>query len=218
MILVFDLDDTLYPEITFVESGFRAVAKYLHTTYRVSAEDSMGVMLAELEANGRGKVFDRALEKWNLSTKERLGQCLQVYRSHKPDISLFDDARKVLTQCKNRAKYLVTDGNKHVQHNKVTALDLYHEFNKVFITRRYGIDREKPNPYCFLKICDLEKVKPEDVVYIGDNPKKDFVEIKKLGFKTVRVRRGMFKDYRLTAEYEADKLVESLTEIDFEKL
>ena len=27
MIIVFDMDDTLYPEISYVESGFRAVAK-----------------------------------------------------------------------------------------------------------------------------------------------------------------------------------------------
>ena len=28
-VLVFDLDDTLYPEISYVHSGFRAVAAFL---------------------------------------------------------------------------------------------------------------------------------------------------------------------------------------------
>ena len=36
MIIVFDLDDTLYEEITYVRSGFKAVASYLSQTYKKS--------------------------------------------------------------------------------------------------------------------------------------------------------------------------------------
>ena len=36
MILVFDLDDTLYDEITFVYSGFSAVSKYLSLQFNLN--------------------------------------------------------------------------------------------------------------------------------------------------------------------------------------
>jgi hypothetical protein len=39
MILIFDLDDTLYPEHTYVESGFSAVAKHLQLQRGWDAED-----------------------------------------------------------------------------------------------------------------------------------------------------------------------------------
>ena len=38
MILVFDLDDTLYPERTYVESGFKAVADSLAQKFGFDAD------------------------------------------------------------------------------------------------------------------------------------------------------------------------------------
>jgi len=130
-------------------------------------------------------------------------------------IQLYEDAQKVLEKLKGRRKYIVTDGNKMVQQRKVDALQLSGSFDKIFITRRYGIKSEKPDPYCFLKICTLENVDPRFVMYIADNPRKDFVGIKRLGFKTARVKRGMFKDVIMAPEYEADFCVDSLLDIEY---
>ena len=33
--IIFDLDDTLYPEEQFVESGFRIVSKYIYQKYKL---------------------------------------------------------------------------------------------------------------------------------------------------------------------------------------
>ncbi len=33
--VVFDMDDTLYDEMTFVQSGFRSVAQYLSTRFNL---------------------------------------------------------------------------------------------------------------------------------------------------------------------------------------
>lgn len=218
MILIFDLDDTLYPELTYVHSGFDAVARFLEKEYRIPPGDSLPVMHRELEQNGRGSVFDIVLEKYNLYSARNVGKCLKAYRFHTPVISLHEDAVEVLERNQASSQYLVTDGNKIVQGKKVAALKLGDVFKKVFITHRFGVDKAKPNPYCFLKISEIERAEPANIVYVGDNPRKDFVEIKKLGFRTVRVKRGMFKDLVLSREYEADICVNDLREIDFEKL
>ncbi len=44
----------------------------------------------------------------------------------------------------------------------------------------------------------------KDIVYIGDNPNKDFVNIKKLGFRTIRVLKGMFSNSNKETKFEAE--------------
>jgi putative hydrolase of the HAD superfamily len=66
------------------------------------------------------------------------------------------------------------------------------------------LKHSKPSPYGFHKILQWENAIPRNLVYIGDNPKKDFVNLKKDGFRTVRVLTGEHKDVEVPVEYEAD--------------
>lgn len=213
MILVFDLDDTLYDEITYVHSGFRTVSRYTEVRWGLNARHCYQLLLKTLDAEGRGKVFDTVLRHYGIATKTSVRECVSVYRSHQPVIQLYKSADKCLNRYRRSRKYLVTDGNKLVQSKKVQALGIASEFRRVMITHRYGLSRAKPSPYCFEKIVRIEQVKPEGVVYIGDNPAKDFVGIKPLGFKTIRVLTGAHKDIFRESQYEAHKTVRSLDEI-----
>lgn len=213
MILVFDMDDTLYDEMTFVRSGFKAVAQYMKATFGVSEEACYQLMLAELEATGRGRIFNRVLEEYGKLTKLHLQKCISTYRLHTPKIQLNADTLRCFERFKDHALYVVTDGHKLVQDQKVKALGLYDLVKKVFITYRYGLKHSKPSPYCFQKIAALEKVNPSDIVYIGDNPKKDFVGIKPLGFKTIRIRTGGFKDLEVAPSHQAHLSIHSLDEL-----
>lgn len=212
-VIVFDLDDTLYPEIEYVKSGFRAVAGYLHSHYSLPRNEVYEEMLKVLEAEGRGAVFNKVLEKHNLKTKHRITQCLSAYRLHIPEISLPDTTVNCLNRLKNIPKYIVTDGNKVVQYNKVKALGVESYMNQVFITHRYGVKHAKPSPYCFSLIQKKEVCQSENILYIGDNPKKDFVGIKPFGYKTVRILTGPYKDLDVKEEFEADYRISELSEI-----
>ena len=133
---------------------------------------------------------------------------------HKPKIQLYPEADTCLNRLCNYPIYIVTDGNKMVQENKLRALNLLSRVNFCYITHRYGVKNSKPSPYCFLKICERERVSPKDVIYIGDNPHKDFVGIKPLGFNTIRVRKGQYRDLIKPEKFEANYQIESLTELD----
>jgi len=212
MILVFDLDDTLYNEVDFVKSGFSSVSNYLSNTYKLPStfEDMCNL----LSKDGRGQIFNKILDKYNFFSIKRLKKCISIYRYHKPNIRLFDSAERCLQRFSAFTKYIVTDGNKLVQANKIKALNIMSMFTGIYITRNYGIDKEKPSPYCFLKIQARENSNPQNIVYIGDNSNKDFVGIKKLGFKTVRIKTGFYKDILVSKEYEAEFVLSSLDEID----
>lgn len=208
-VVVFDLDDTLYPEIEFVKSGFLAVARAFGEPLLFEK------MCALLETHGRGKVFDLALESFGLSSKSAIKQALSIYRQHTPKITLPRESQEILEYYQKRhiPLYIVTDGNKLVQANKIKALGLDRYVKKSFITHRYGTIHAKPSPHCFLKIAHNEGVEYGDVVYIGDNCNKDFVGIKKLGFRTIRIKQGMFADVQKPQEYQAEYEIQNLLEL-----
>lgn len=212
MILVFDLDDTLYEELTFVKSGFRAVARYLSEQFSVPVQTGLEFMLEKL-SSGRGRIFDDLLINYGIYKKNLVRKCVSIYRLHRPEITLYPEADACLERFRDYPLYIVTDGNKVVQQNKIKALGLDQRVKFCYITHRYGIKNAKPAPYCFLKICEREKVTPKEVVYIADNPHKDFVGIKPLGFKTIRVLQGAYREIRLSCDYEADNRIGALDEL-----
>ena len=62
----------------------------------------------------------------------------------------------------------------------------------------------------------MEKTSPTNLVYIGDDPQKDIVGLKREGFKTIRLFKGRFKNERFSKEFEADYKIKSLKEINEE--
>jgi putative hydrolase of the HAD superfamily len=218
MIIVFDMDDTLYDEMTFVKSGFRAVAQYMNATFGAEEAACYQLMLKELKENGRGRIFNRVLEEYGTLNKKHLKKSITTYRLHTPEITLNEDALRCFERFEAHPLYVVTDGHKLVQDSKVRALGLYERVKKVFITYRYGRHHSKPSPYCFERIAALESAQPSDIVYIGDNPHKDFVGIKPLGFKTIRIHTGGFKDDQVAPAYDAHLNIHSLDELTPELL
>ncbi|MCC2545236.1 HAD family hydrolase [Hymenobacter sp. BT175] len=212
-VLVFDLDDTLYPELTYVHSGFRAVAKMLASRFALPADSLWQELVAEEAANGRGRVFNTILERHQLSSTRLVRACLHTYRNHQPALTLHPDAERCLARFAKVPLYLVTDGHKGVQARKVAALGLFERVRHAFITNRYGTARAKPSPYCFEQICAREKAPPGQVVYIGDNPTKDFVGIKPLEFRTVRVLRGNYAHLPADDAHEAHRRILTLDEL-----
>jgi putative hydrolase of the HAD superfamily len=219
MIIVFDLDDTLYEEITYVRSGFKAVANYLYQTYKIETPEKIfRDFVQALEQQGRGRVFDSFLGKYNLSKRKVIKKCLSVYRLHDPDIRLSVSGQSCLERLKNYPKYLVTDGNKIVQTKKVKSLKIDKYFKQMMITHNYGLKYSKPSTYCFHKILQRENASPRDLIYVGDNPKKDFVNLKKDGFWTARVMTGVYRDIVASPKFEADYRINSLDKLSIKNL
>ncbi|GID07534.1 HAD family hydrolase [Pseudomonas sp. 008] len=211
MILIFDLDDTLYDESSFVTSGLGAVARHGEDAFGWDAERSLQFMLEVLEREGRGRVFDRWLELYGQLSKARVTECVKTYRHHRPSLELFPAARVLLGQLHGRVPlYLVTDGHKIVQKNKVDALGLFSVFHRVLITHRFGIHHAKPSIHCFEIIRQAEGCSWADMVYVGDNPAKDFVNLNLLGALTVRVQTGGHRNVIALPGYDAQVSIPDL--------
>jgi len=212
-VLIFDLDDTLYEERQYVESGFRAVAGHLHVTFGWGKGTVYRRMLEILAQRGRGRVFDLVLRERNIVSKRHVADCVMVYRTHKPMLHLAPQAKKMLSLLRGRSCYLVTDGHKIVQATKIKALGLDRFFKGIYITHRYGICHAKPSTYCFDLIRRRASCDWTDMAYIGDNPAKDFVNLNPLGVITIRVLTGVHRKSKAKAGYDSRFTINSLDEL-----
>lgn len=210
MVIIFDLDDTLYDERMYVKSGFQAVAAFGYERFGWDQDESFLLMVDLLEHNGRGAVFDQWLSTHRQYGKELVKKCVRVYRHHTPSIQLCTEARRLLPEISDYPLYLVTDGHKIVQQKKVNALGIEHYFKYVFITHRYGIRHAKPSTYCFSRIMEKEGCDWHNMLYVGDNPAKDFVNLNSLGVHTVRVLTGVHRNVIAKDGYEAQHIISDL--------
>ncbi len=53
--------------------------------------------------------------------------------------------------------------------------------DKIIVTDDYGKEYWKPSIRPFQMMLEYFNIKPEEAVYIGDNPNKDFLPCKELG-------------------------------------
>ena len=211
-IIIFDLDDTLIDEQKYVQSGFEYVSK------KISQEFQKKIIEKELNTIfrkfGRGKVFDIFFN--NLTKKNIINQYVKLYRGHYPNIRLKVEAKNLLDKLKkkNFSIYLLTDGDKLAQRQKIKKLNLKKYFKDIYVTHEYGKKNMKPSLYCFEKIKKIEKVKWSQIVYVGDNPKKDFINLNSMGAMTIRVLTGPFKNLKVQNKLDANYKIKNLKDIN----
>ncbi|QHE83765.1 HAD family hydrolase [Hydrogenophaga sp. BPS33] len=198
MILIFDLDDTLYDELTYVRSGFRAVAEWGERALGLAVDASFAQLNEIHDRDGRGRIFD----VW-LNGRAPVREAVRAYRHHTPHIKLWDSARHVLSTFRDRPLYIVTDGHKVVQDKKLTALQVRRHVRHAYITHRYGVAHAKPSTFCFELIARREGRPLSDLVYVGDNPAKDFVGLNAAGAHTIRVLTGQHRNVTARPGFDA---------------
>jgi putative hydrolase of the HAD superfamily len=192
--LIFDLDDTLYDEVDYCRSGFRAVAEHIAGSRPgLAGEAVFDVLWGEFLSGNRRNTFDTALSNLGVPvTQTLLEELVLFYRSHRPQISLPAESRGVLEKLSSGyGMALVTDGFMPAQRLKVESLGLDTHFRHIIYTEEMGREHWKPAPTGFLKALKLLDAEPFEVVCIGDNERKDFIAPNRMGAHTVQVLRPL---------------------------
>lgn len=214
--LVLDLDDTLYPEIDFVRSGFRAVA-HAHAGLLGDAAASIDLMWRIFNEADRTRVFNLALQHLGLTADAAtIAALVQTYRAHSPRISLHPDADRLLARAQGRLLLgIVSDGPLETQQRKVDALVLQPRVHAVELTDLYGREFWKPHPRAFESVARFLGCPHRELAYVGDNPEKDFIAPNRLGWTTIRIRRtdGIYRDRAAPPGGEPRFEIDTLDEI-----
>jgi putative hydrolase of the HAD superfamily len=215
--ILFDLDDTLYPELDFARSAMAAVAAGVEERWGVPAAAARVALDRALEVHGRGHTIDRALDALGVAYDgAAIAALVAAYRAHRPQLALHPDAARALDRLRARGVRLavVTDGDPAVQRAKAAALALERWMSHLRFTWDDGREHEKPHRRAFDPALAALGVDGAQAAYVGDNPAKDFVGARALGLATVRVLRGPHREAVARPGHEAAVDIASLDDLE----
>lgn len=218
--VIFDLDDTIYDERDYCRSGLAAVSSLIARMPSAPASERVLQVLWDVFSGGNHKTtFNAALDKLGIGYDERLiARLIEAYRNHSPELELPNDSREVIEQL--RAAYslaLLTDGFLPAQRLKVEALGIADYFRCIVYTEQLGRQFWKPSPAGYEKILAQLHAKPENAVYVADNPAKDFIAPNKLGCGTIQLVRPkrIHTEPATTPDAEAQHVIRAITELPY---
>lgn len=176
-VVIFDLDDTLYPEREYVYSGFDAVGELF------PKEKDLSRKLKDAFLAGRPAIDEVLTAEGLMEFKDK---ALHAYRFQTPVISLYPGVKEVLKSLQGYHLSMITDGRPEGQRAKIRALGIEEYFEEIIVTDELGgTEFRKPNPISFTMIHDKFGVPYERMMYIGDNAVKDFKAPETLGMKSL---------------------------------
>ena len=180
--VIFDLDDTLYSEKEYMKSGFKAVSDFLGGGY-------------EEKLRGYFEVGKPAIDELltEIGRRDEKDVALRIYRNNKPEIHLYEGVAEVLGRLRKTGMKIgiITDGRPEGQWNKIEALGLEELVDDIIITDELGgVQFRKPCDIAFRIMQNRWKLPASEIVYVGDNPNKDFQAPQQLGMKSVWFRNA----------------------------
>ena len=208
--IIFDLDDTLFPEIEFVKSAFKEISIYVLGKTGFDVYESMLKVYLRKE-----NVFEWLIDRY----KDQMPDCdlkflLTLYRNHRPAIKLAKETSVFLKKLriKKIKMGLITDGRSISQRNKLKALEIEFYFSDIIISEEFGSEKPNVNNYLF-----FEKNHPGHTFYfIGDNTSKDFIIPAKLGWKMICIKDNGFNVHKQDLDFSVKdiNLISSFDEIE----
>jgi len=181
--IIFDLDDTLYNEIDYIRSGYHAVAE------AYPDKDGLDVLLWEAYTKGQ-KAFDTVFPSVGLGPEDVM-KAVRIYRDHFPVLALSDEVREYVASLgKTHRIGIITDGRPEGQRQKIRSLglDSIFSWDDIIITDELGGTAfRKPAPDAYIKMQERWGLPFGEMLYVGDNPAKDFTAPLQLGMGAVRI-------------------------------
>lgn len=183
MIISFDLDGTLF-DMDFENTlWFEEIPKLYSEVHKISFEEAKKKVLSAYDEIGDEdyrwydphywiKRFDLG-KPWHEITKDL---------KHK--VHMYPEAKKVLSDLKEGNKLIVvSNATRDFINIKMEVENLGQYFDKIFsVTSDFGVVKKDTDVY--KKVCEIMKIKPEELIHVGDHYKFDYVMPKSLGVKS----------------------------------
>ena len=233
--VIFDLDDTLLSEYDFVVSGYRYVSVFLSRMIGVSA-DEINERLWELSKETYANAFNRLFDSYGIAyTKNEVISLVDSYRNHPANLKFYPDVYPTLKALKEKGILtgIISDGDPQRQWNKinyaVAAMASDYQsgnadpelsspdkwFDAIILNDEFGGERfRKPNHHGYKVIAEQLDIDPSEMIYVGDNPAKDFHITADLPVRTARIIRehGIYTDKEyldgITETYRINELTD----------
>jgi putative hydrolase of the HAD superfamily len=214
--VIFDLDDTLISEKKYVESGYQHISKLLSKKFDKDQQELFQELTCLFNQSSKN-VFNRLLDKYGFDyTKNSIIELVEEYRNHLPTIEYFDDVFLCLEDLKKRGIKLgiITDGYANAQRQKLKAVKAEKYFDEIIVTDELGREFWKPHPIAFELMKEKLNVEFSEMLYIGDNPEKDFYIGSIYPIVTIRIyRNGIYREKEYLSNVKEKHSIYRLSEI-----
>lgn len=207
---VFDLDDTLYAERDYVCSALNFIGAKVAGLY---GSDEFAVLLHSLYDQAHPDPIGIAWARCALPAEGRAPMIIAM-NEHMPTITLSIGAQAMLAHLRQRrrAYAIVTDGRSTTQRAKIAALGCV---DAAFVSISEEVGLSKLDSARFAAVATA--LPPGQCCYVGDNPSKDFIAPRQLGWKTVMLdHRGKgihAQRIHNDSAYHPDQIVLDLREL-----
>tara|TARA_Y100000741_G_scaffold360683_1_gene343314 strand:- start:329 stop:955 length:627 start_codon:yes stop_codon:yes gene_type:complete len=179
-IVIFDLDDTIYPQKNYDNPALMEVSKYLEKIIKLDKK-KIFKLLRKMKKIRRGSppklIFNSLLKNLNIQNKKKIIlKCITLFQNYNClELKNSKSLKNLLKRTsKKKLLFLVTNGFKKRQFNKIHNLGIKQYFRKIFILD--GIKKElKPSISDVSYLSNLiNKNQNLKSVYIGDNKDTDY--------------------------------------------
>jgi HAD superfamily hydrolase (TIGR01549 family) len=192
-VVLFDLDDTLYPEIEYLKAAFAAIGQFFEKEYALNTRKVEDFLTTTFTKQGRKNLFNHCFhhfkeeiqgkkhENTDLSRDYREGvllenifveQCLNILRTLEiaEKIRFYPFVYKIIPQLIKQEKqiFIITNGNTTQQKNKVKHL----QWNgmdasiTIIFANQFA---PKPSPKVFTDFLEPNfSLKNKSILFVGD--------------------------------------------------
>jgi len=208
--IVFDLDQTLYPERRFALSGFAAVSREVERRCGVPSRDAFAVLRRTLDG-GRPNALQTLCARFDLPAPLVL-ELRTVIRTHTPRLRLPRESAEVLRAMRPDWRVgILTNGLPATQANKVAALDLASRVDAVVYAEDTGPGKPDRAAFdCVLRKLDVDAAA---AVFVGDDLWADVYGARNAGLRTIRIERWSRPSVGRALPEDADAVVGTLRDV-----
>lgn len=211
--LIFDLDDTLYPERQFIRSGFRALASEVASRFGVPRRAALATLFRALRQRNRGQALQELCREHNLPATI-VPELVEIIRAHVPTLRLPASSTAALAAARARGWRLgvLTNGLPDVQARKAAALGLGALVDTVVYAHDCGTRLGKPAIEPFQTVLAHLRTTPASSVFVGDDPCCDISGARRAGLRTMLLCRREHRGQVVPA-CEPDVFVQGMDEV-----
>lgn len=208
--VIFDVDDTLFPTNEFAELARKKAIRAMIRMGLVNVKEKTlyDKLLKIIKKKGSNytKHFDDLCSSLRVKNKSKyIAAAIAAYHDTKMSIQPYSVIPSMLLKLHDEGYklYAATNGRSVKQWDKLIRLGIALYFDGVFVSEDL---REEKSPAFYYKVLKHLKTKPSECIMIGDREEYDIVPAKRVGIKTIRVRKGKYSKGSSVADFEVREL------------
>jgi len=218
--VIFDLDDTLYPENEYVVSAYREISNIVAKDFNQDSNEIFHKLMSFRKEHGDSNVLQRLMGYLGKphSVSYIHDVLVPAYRNCECNLNLLKDAKELLEILEGKVLLgIITNGGSYTQRNKIRLLNIENKFDSIIITgEHFTKEFWKPDSKPFELCINQLNINPSKGIYVGNNPRFDVNGAHKVGLNVfIRNLEVMNEDKASHKYISITSLLDLLNYIDF---